>query len=234
MVLKQSSSDKINGIVFAISYFSTIPLRTDSFEATKDFYKGVLYGLPIVGLLLAFLTIGLFLLLPYHPLYNAMLSGIFYLFLTGFLHFEALCDTIDGWYASYSNKDIYDVMHEPQVGSIGALGGVTFLILLLSSLVYALYLQAYWAVLISFILSRVSVFFALEFEFHEKSSFLRSLKESHSSSIVFDTVLYPLKKAVRYILSTLKKRLGFLNGDTIGAMIVIIEVILLNLMLLFA
>ncbi|MEA3352356.1 MAG: adenosylcobinamide-GDP ribazoletransferase [Campylobacterota bacterium] len=233
MVLKPSSNDKINGIIFAISYFSTLALRTESFEANKQFYKGVLYGIPLVGVILALLTVLIYNILPFHPVYSALIASIIYLFMTGFLHFEGLADTIDGWYASYSSKDIYKVMHEPQVGSIGALGSVSFLILLISSMVYCLYLEQYLVLFTALLLSRTAVHFSLEFEFHEKSTFIQAMKENYEPHILMTLLLYPLKLLVNYILKTLQKRLGFLNGDTLGAMIVMVEIILINIILIF-
>lgn len=232
MVLKQSSNDRLNGVIFSISYFTSLPFRLDFFDANKKFYQGVVLGLPIVGIILATLTILIYTILPYHPLYNALLSSLFYVATTGFLHFEAVADTIDGWYASFGKKDIYDVMHEPQIGAIGTMGVVTFYILELSALVYNLYLENFFLILIALALSRVSIYFALKFDFHSKSYFVNSLKENIDRVKIVDILLLPLNMIAKYILGKLKNRLGFLNGDTLGFLIVVVEIIILNIGLL--
>ena len=234
MVLKQNSNDKINGIVFSISYFSSLPIRLDYFEANKKFYQGVLIGLPLVGIILASIIIFIYNILPFYSLYSGLLSAIIYVGLTGFLHFEAVADTIDGWYASFSKKDIYAVMHEPQIGSIGVLGVVSFFLLEISALVYNLYLEQFSVIFLALILSRLSVYFALNFEYHNKSHFIIGLKNSISINKILNIVFYPLKISVNFILNTLKNRLGFLNGDTLGFLIVTIEIIILNIGLLFS
>ena len=233
MKQKLNKNSFLNGIFYSISYFTTLPIKLKNFEADKLFYQGVIFGLPLVGFILSFLTVLFFLILPFHVLYNAVLASILYLFLTGFLHFEAVGDTIDGWYASFSNKNIYEIMHEPQIGSIGAVGMVSIMILEIAALVYCLYESMFLVIFLSFILSRISVYFALNFEFHEKSVFLISLKQSVSRYKVLSLFLLPIRLFTDVILNTLKNRLGFLNGDTVGFLIVILEIVILNFGLLF-
>lgn len=218
-----------NGIIYGLSYFTVLPFKVTTFEADSSFYKGVLYSLPIVGAILGLLTVLIYAFLPFHPLYNGFVASIFYILLYGMLHLEAVADTIDGYFASLSNKDIYEIVHEPQIGALGAIGTFCFILLKISSITYLLYLEQYFLLILAFVLSRVSVIFALEFEFHKKSSFVLSLKENYSSNKILDIVLLPLRVVTRFILSKLKKHLGFLNGDSLGFLIVVNEIILLNI-----
>ena len=221
----------ISGIVYAISYFTILPINQKKFETNKQFYKGILIALPFIGLFLAAfisaLHIGFSYIVP--SWYAAIFVSIIYLFLYGFLHLEAVADTIDGWYASLSKKDVYEVMHEPQVGSIGAIGSFCFVLLKVLALTYLLSHNHYLAVIIAISLSRLSVLFALSFEFHPKSYFPNALKNSVSVSLVFKILFLPLAILNKLILKKLQKQLGFLNGDTIGFSIELIEIILLNI-----
>ena len=223
--------DIISGIIYAISYFTIIPINQNKFEANKQFYKGILIALPFIGLLFgAFISamhISLTYIIP--SWYASIFVSIIYLFLYGFLHLEAVADTVDGWYASYSNKDIYEVMHEPQVGSIGAIASFCFVLLKVLALTYLLLNEHYLAVIIALSLSRLSVLFALSFDYHDKSYFVLSLKNSIKVSIIFKVLFLPLALLNKLILKKLQKRLGFLNGDTIGFSIELIEIILLNI-----
>ena len=142
---------------------------------------------------------------------------------------EAVCDTIDGYFASLSNKDVYEVMHEPQVGSIGAIGGFCFVLLKILAISYLLYYECYISIVVSLILSRSSLFFALDNEFHEKSHFIKSIQSSFKTALFIKILFIPCNLMTKYILYTLKKKLGFLNGDILGFNIEVQEIIYLNL-----
>lgn len=206
-----------------------MPVKLKKFEADNLFYKGVLFSLPIVGILLSLFTILLFVILPFPVLYKAILCSILYLILYGFLHLEAVCDTIDGYFASLSKKDVYEVMHEPQVGSIGAIGGFCFVLLKILAISYLLYYECYIGIIISFVLSRFSLFFALDLQYHDKSHFIKSIQKSFKTSILFKILFLPCSLLTKFILFKLKKKLGFLNGDILGFNIELQEIIYLNL-----
>jgi adenosylcobinamide-GDP ribazoletransferase len=219
----------LNGIKYSISYFSILPITIDKFETNKSFYKGVLFGLPLVGLLTAFIAICLFILLPFPILYKAIFVSILYLFLNGFLHLEAVADTIDGYFASFGNKDIYDVMKDPQVGAIGAIGTFCFVLLKILAISFLLYNEQYFFILFAFVASRSSIFFALELEFHKKSTFIHFLKNAIKIPFIFRLLFLPFNILTKLILKRVKKQIGFLNGDTLGFNIELQEIIFLNI-----
>ena len=154
--------------------------------------------------------------------------------------------------AKYSNKDIYEIMKEPQIGSIGAIGTFCFILLKLSAVIY-LFLDEKFFIFISIvILSRFSIIYNLKlFEFHKNSFFATALKQSSSLFLILiASVFYAL--IVIYLidvksmlillivsvvssmvmLNILKRRFGFLNGDCMGFSIEMTELILLNVGLL--
>ncbi len=219
----------INGIIYSLSYFTILPVSVSNFEANHNFYRGVIFGLPISGLVLAILTISLFALLPFQLIYKAIFCAILYLFFYGFIHLEAVADTIDGYFASLSNKNIYAVMKEPQVGAMGAIGAFCFVLLKIIALFFLLYYEQYLAIMLALFFSRFSIFFALDFDFHPKSTFLNSLKSSISTSVIFKIIFLPFNMLTKFILLQLKKKLGFLNGDTVGFTIELQEIIFLNI-----
>lgn len=230
MELKPSSNSFKNGIIFSISYFSTLPIRLKSFEADDSFYRGVIYGLPFTGGLLAISSIGLFLFLSllFTPLYSAFLTSIAYLFLYGFLHLEAVADTIDGWYASLSGKDVYKIMKEPQIGAVGAIATFCIVLVKIAVLSYLFFLEEFFAIFISLVLSRFCLYFILDFDLHEKSTFLVLMKNAKKNIKLFDTLLLPLKWLSSIILNKVSSRIGFINGDISGFCIELTEIILLH------
>lgn len=192
----------------------------------------MLFSLPLVGLILSFLIVLLFLVLPLPTIYKAIFCSILYLFSYGFLHLEAVCDTIDGYFASLSKKDVYEVMHEPQVGSIGAIGGFCFVLLKVLAISFLLYSECYIALIVSLVLSRTSLFFALDLEYHESSLFIKSIQEAFKTSVFVKLLFLPFHIFTKSILKILKKNLGFLNGDTLGFTIELQEIIYLNIAIL--
>ena len=120
-------------------------------------------------------------------------------------------------------------MHEPQVGSIGAIGGFCFVLLKILSIAYLLYYECYLAIVIAMILSRISLFFALDLEYHEKSHFIKSIQDAFSTPLFIKLVFLPCSLLTKLILHTLKRKLGFLNGDMLGFNIELQEILYLNL-----
>jgi adenosylcobinamide-GDP ribazoletransferase len=221
--------DIINGILYGISYFTFLPVKVGCFQANKNFYKGVLISLGLSGILLASIIVLLFIFIPAPDIYLAILVSILYLFLYGFLHLEAVGDTIDGLFASLGKKDIYHIMKQPQIGAIGAIGTFCFVLLKILAISMLLIYGHYAIVFLALILSRISVLFALDLEFHKSSSFINSLKESFDLPRVFRLILFPFDFLTKYILNKLKKQLGFLNGDTLGFNIELQEIIFLHI-----
>ena len=222
-----------NGLVYGISYFTTLPVKLKKFEADNKFYKGVIYSLPLSGLLLAVITCFLFLVLPFIAIYKAIFVAIIYLFLYGFIHLEAVIDTIDGYFASLSGKDVHTIMKEPQIGAIGAIGTFCIILLKVLAIAYLLYCEMYIAIFFAFIFSRSTIFSSLELEFHTKSRFIKSLQGAYRSNIVLKILLLPLNIFTKLHLNFIKRKLGFLNGDTLGFHIEITELLLLNIGILF-
>lgn len=234
MELKPRSSSFLNGMIFAVSYFSALPLSLKSFEADDRFYRGVIYGLPITGALLAIFTIVIFFILNlfFPSLYSGFLSALLYLFLYGFLHLEAVADTIDGWYASLSNKDVYSVMKEPQIGAMGAIGAFCIVLLKVAAITYLFYLGGFLVIFAAFVLSRFSLYFILELELHKQSSFLISMQKAKQKCYFLEVFLIFLKWIVFAIINKISKKIGFINGDIAGFCIELTELILLNMGLL--
>lgn len=226
-------SNFIDGLLYGISYFTTLPIKLKRFEADHKFYSGVVYSLPLSGLILALITCLLFLILPFPTIYKAIFVAIIYLFLYGFIHLEAVADTIDGYLASLSEKDVHSIMKEPHIGAIGAIGTFCIVLLKVLAIAYLLYSEMYIFILLAFILSRSTIFSSLELEFHKDSKFIESLQNSYKTNVILKTILLPLNVFTKVHLSFIKKKLGFLNGDTLGFHIEITELILLNIGILF-
>ncbi|MCH9740691.1 MAG: adenosylcobinamide-GDP ribazoletransferase [Epsilonproteobacteria bacterium] len=232
------------GLKFAFSYFSILPITfKDSDDLSKkEVLASMLLFLPFVGLILGLGTVVLFALLTHLEWYGAIISAVVYMMLYGFIHTEAVMDVADAIYASHSGKDAYEIIKEPTVGAMGVLYAIGFVLLKVSSIVYLLMhglLVEFIAVLI---ISRLSLL--LLFKVHTfKSSFATQLKESLSnkyliSSITLFTIIGSLLTPYFIVLliqglffsilisMIIKSKIGFVNGDVLGATLEGVEVLL--------
>ena len=244
----------INGFLLSLSYFSIIRVKIKEFKPSKNLYATMLFSFPIVGLILASLTLLFYFLFQnlYNSLYVGFLSAILYLILYGFIHLEAVCDVVDGWFASFGNKDIYSIMKEPHIGAMGAIGAFIVVLLKVTIIAYLFYMRVYWAFIFSIVFSRLYLFYILYFfDFHKNSTLLYKLKNSLSLKfLLFTFLLYlfvfsyffcAVEVLILFVIGIvtihltikyLSKKFGFLNGDCIGFSIEIVEIVLLNIGLL--
>lgn len=237
----------LDGFFLALSFFTVLPSKKE-INIVSSTYKYMLIFFPLIGAILAFLTILIYLVLQeyFHSLYAALVAAIIYLFLYGFLHLEAICDVVDAWFAKYSNKDVYEIMKEPHIGAIGAIFCFVFILLKVAIIAYILYEEHFALLFFALIFSRLNVIFALgNFTFHKNSFMALSLKEHASFKLLLFSFLYVLLMffidtgslllfvlsliVFFLVLNILKKRFSFLNGDCIGFTLEVNELIILNL-----
>ena len=238
----------LDAFLFALSYFSIIPVPTKNLEIKEETYKYTLFLLPLVGAILALLVIGVNFTLNqlFSPIYSCFVSAVIYLFLYGFLHLEAVCDVADGWFASYSGKDVYKIMKEPTIGAIGAIYTFCFVLLKVAIITYILYEKEYFLFVMVCVFSRLNLIYLLGYFKFSKDSFL-SLAFQHGGvlqlkifaliylvlAFIFGTnvlLLFILSLASFYfILKILNNKFGFVNGDCLGFTLEHTELILLNI-----
>jgi len=232
------------GVKFSLSYFSAIPISFKSRDnlSSPKVLGAMLFFLPFVGLILGSLTVTLSIFLSNLGWYGDIVSAIVYMMLYGFIHTEAIMDVADAIYAKRCGKDAYQIIKESTVGAMGVLYGVGYTIMKLASVVYLfnhhLYLE-FIAVLIISRLSLVVLIDSLDF----KSSFVTQLKEALKwqyligtflLSLLIGSILTPFFIIIMVfgfafafsIAIYLSKRVGFVNGDILGATLEGVEILL--------
>jgi adenosylcobinamide-GDP ribazoletransferase len=242
-------SDIRLGLLLAFSYFSFIPIKIREYRISKEINRYLLSFVPFVGFFLGAISIGCyyFFTLFFESFFSAILVSAIYLLLYGFLHLEAICDVVDGYFASFSNKDVHTIMKEPTVGAMGIIAIVVFLILKISAIVYLFYQEKVLLFLVAVTFSRLSVHYILMFfDFHTDSKIALTFKSilDFRLLIIVTLVYFVLLLSVLelsyllllfismlifsfYIVSRLEVRLGFVNGDLLGFNIEMSELFLL-------
>lgn len=222
----------LNGVYYGISYFSIIPIKKTPISQEDIFYKGVIFSLPLVGLFLSILIVSLSIILLLPTLYKITLIAILYLFSYGFVHIYGVLNTLDACYISSKESDsetIYDFMNSYSVGGFGSIGSFCFILIKLLALIFLLYYECYLTIIISLILSRLAIFFALDLEYHKKSYFIRNIQRAFKTSLVAKLLFLPFNIFTKFLLYRLQKKIGFLNHDSLGFTIELQEIVYLNI-----
>ena len=233
------------GFKFSFSYFSILPI---SFNKSDDLSKQItlkymLFFFPFVGLIISSLTVLLYISIEPSWL-MAILCSTLYMLFYGFLHTEAIADVADALYASHSGKDAYNIIKEPTIGAMGLLYTVSFFILKIASLTFIFLNNLYFELIVITIFSRLSIVYIIYLNSF-KSSFVSTLKNSFTKfTLIIATFIY-LAIAFSLIdisflylglitiftsylfIKYLRKKLGFLNGDVLGANLELNELIML-------
>ncbi len=233
-----------NGFALALSMLTTLP-----FFRVHEFYKGIngysVMFYPLVGFLLGGLLylVALF-LQPYLPaLHIGVIIFALWALLTGGLHLDGYCDTIDGLFVDKSRS--LEVMKDPHNGGMGMIFGGVFLILKASSL--AVFELFYLLPLILMLPRAAAAFMIYAFAYVSKSGISTLAKEEFKGWQLFLTLLYTLAVVVYFkawmlllvtilltfvIKSFFVKRYGGFTGDIYGFSIEVIELLLLNTVLI--
>lgn len=239
------------GVKFALSYFTVLPVRfkSDDDLSHPKVLAAMLYTLPLVGLILGGLTVGLFCSLESLHWLGAIIAAAVYMALYGFVHTEAVIDVADAVYAAHSGKDPYAVIKEPTVGAMGVLYGVSFLLLKIASLSFLLIHHLFLPFVAIAMTSRIALLILIKH--HDfRSSFVTQLHNSlHLRPMMlligvygaagFYTLSWPFFSLFFIGIGTsillcafAKKSLGFINGDVLGMALEGVELILILAVLL--
>lgn len=239
------------GVKFALSYFTVLPVRfkSDDDLSHPKVLSAMLYTLPLVGLILAGLTVGVFCSLESLHWLGAIIAAAAYMALYGFVHTEAVIDVADAVYAAHSGKDPYQVIKEPTVGAMGVLYGVSFFLLKIASLSFLLMHHLFLPFLAIAMTSRTALLILIKH--HDfRSSFVTQLHNSLHlrplmvfigvyGAVGFYTLSWPFLSLFFIGIGTsillcafAKKSLGFINGDVLGMALEGVELILILAVLL--
>jgi adenosylcobinamide-GDP ribazoletransferase len=203
----------------------------------------MLFFLPLGGLVLGSLALGLYRLLFPLEWVAGVVAAVGYMMLYGFLHTEAIMDVADALYAKHGGKDPYAVIKEPTVGAMGVLWATGMMLMKVSAIVLLLGYEAYGLFLAVPIISRLGLellFLTQTF----RSSFITTMQERFGtghfigSVLLFSSVgmllvgwhflwLLAAGMGLSYLIATtIAGKLGFMNGDVLGMTLESTEILL--------
>ncbi len=232
--------------LIALQFLTVLPIKIKSEIAKEDFGRSLLY-FPVVGMLIGLVLSGTALLSCFWPIsVVGMLILIISIVITGGIHLDGFADTCDGFYCPRPKEKILEIMRDSRVGTMGVVG-VVCLLLLKFTLIVSIPQNVLWKLLImmtvfarwSQILACCTSDYAREGGkakfFVEYAGKTELLVGSIFTMILF-LLLMKLEGVILLVLSFLsillfinyvKKKLGGMTGDTIGAISEIAEVAVL-------
>jgi len=107
-----------------LGFFTRLPVPKN-IEFTEERYRKAMILMPLIGLVIGAILIGIFylaLLLSIAPFLRGAIFLCAYLFLTGGLHFDGLADTCDGILSGRTRERSLEIMKDSRIGVFGTLG----------------------------------------------------------------------------------------------------------------
>jgi len=227
----------------ALQFLTVIPLQIKGQIDDEDFGKSLLY-FPLVGLILGgILAISIYIFRMFPPLVMAALLITVSIFLTGGLHLDGFSDTCDGLYGFHLPEKRLEIMRDSRTGVMGVIGLVCLLILKFSLLAHIPFASLWKVLVMMTVFSRwaqVIACYGSKYPRQEGKArlfieqarlhyvvtggllvfFLFLLLAPGKGLIVFFGALIIVSLFIKYI----RKKIGGMTGDTIGATNEIAEV----------
>lgn len=238
----------MKSLLIAIQFLTSIPVKVKGRISDRELAHSMLY-FPLVGVLLGTALCIVYLIAkPFLPhLVVCLLLIVSEVLLTKALHLDGLADTIDGLSAGRDRKEALSIMRQGQVGAFGVVGLVTIMLAKLT-LLYSLKMPSIFGALIlmaaygrwSLVASAYFWPYAREGEGTGKAFVdLVGRRELVGATIIllgFSLILARWATFLLLLISAatlaclngfLKRKIGGVTGDTLGAGCELMEVITL-------
>lgn len=114
--------------LIALQFLTVLPVKISEIKE-KDFGKSLIY-FPLVGAIIGVLLISaLFIFGSLPPLVTAALILAASIIITGGIHLDGFADTCDAFWGCKSKEEILRIMRDSRVGTMGVIGVVCLLLL---------------------------------------------------------------------------------------------------------
>lgn len=227
----------------ALQFLSSLPVRLRRMPTPAEIGRSLLWY-PAVGLLYAALLAGVDTLLAGSvPLLHAAILLAVWVTLTGGLHLDGLADTADAWVGGYGDRErTLAIMKDPRSGPMAVVALIVLLLLKLAALVAVLQVgpgHHWWIVPVLGRAALLGVFLTTPYV---RAGGLGEALANHlprtagwvvlagcllAGWLSLGSVLLAGIAAFAWLRWLLLRRLGGTTGDTAGAMLECLEVVLL-------
>lgn len=231
----------------ALQFLTRLPVPSQGRISPDEQGRSVLLY-PVVGVVIGIaLVVTAWLVQSQLNLLGAALILMVWVGLTGALHLDGLADTVDAWVGGHADPDrTLEIMKDPYCGPMG-LSAVIVLLLIKFAALYVLLEQAYWSwLLVAPLLARAAIVALFHWTPYVRA---RGLGSAMADNLPHDRVNWVLGGSALFALlvvgwgalivllvgaalfywlrSKMVERLGGTTGDTAGAMVEIMEAVLL-------
>lgn len=237
----------MNSFLLALQFLTILPLKIKSIKDGQ--LPRAMIFFPVVGLLLGFFLTGIHALLStlsFPALSINILLVIALSTVTGGMHLDGLCDTIDALLSGKPKQDMLAIMRDPHIGVMGALSLISILLVkiaLLSSL--GMPLKANALILMCLVSRWAAVVSMFLFPYARQLGKAKMFIEGMNLKILLFSTLITFLSAlliwqIKGILICLVvcgcvyvsgkfivRKLGGITGDTLGATVELGEIIVL-------
>ncbi len=227
----------------ALQFLTVIPIKIKSELRPEDFGKALIF-FPLTGLLIGAVLALISVRLAFLPApVNAAVIIIISILLTGGIHLDGFADACDAFYGSNPKEKILEIMRDSRIGTMGA-AGIVSILLLKFSLITTMPPDTLWKVLmLSGVFSRwIQSAACFSSPYARQDGKGRHFIDYASGKeiipgLIFTMGLFLLLLNTRgpvlffasiipafFLFIYIKKRIGGMTGDTIGALSEISEV----------
>jgi len=222
--------------LIALQFLTALPFNIKGRIVEEDFGRSLIY-FPIAGFLIGlFLASIAYVSTPLPPLVRSALILIAWIAITGGIHLDGFADTCDGFYGKRSREEILRIMRDSRIGTMGA-AGLTALLLFKFAVLSSIRPEDLWKVLIiTAVSARWSQVFACSVSEYARDEgkakyFLKYAKKTDMFIgalfiVILNWFLMGVKGVILFalLLATIflfiqyvKRKIGGMTGDTIGA-----------------
>ncbi|MCE4054148.1 adenosylcobinamide-GDP ribazoletransferase [Pseudomonas sp. Au-Pse12] len=237
----------------ALQFLSSLPIRLPGMPRPEELGRSLLFY-PLVGLLFGVLLWGLNALLAGVPLLvHAALLLTAWVLLSGGLHLDGLADSADAWLGGFGDRErTLSIMKDPRSGAIAVVTLVLVLVLKFSALVALIEQQRGFALLLAPLIGRAALLGLFLCTPYVRAGGLGQALADHLPRVTGRQVLglsvlaclllggYSGLWAVLlatvlffWLRQVMMRRLGGTTGDTAGALLELLETVVLLGLVLF-
>ncbi len=244
----------MRALILQIKFFTRIPVPVDVPFDDETFARGVIFA-PAAGLL-----IGLILLAVFHvmdlvgkPALSVMAVIIAETMITGALHMDGLADTFDGIFSNRPKEKILDIMRDSRIGTNGTLGIILLLMAKFALLISMDFKEIGPVIAAMPVISRMSVAWCAGVSAYARSDhglgraliertgkkeifWATTIASAAAAALLVEKALPGIASVIIFTLlftGYVKKKIGGVTGDILGAVIEISGIIFLLSMVIW-